>query len=358
MNAITRRVDAAAARPIDLPVIDARAALETRKLARLRDPLSLATGIGDVTLSLADPGLMRDWSGPLARIDLLCAERPATLWLPDDVLLASLQGAYPMLDDSALDAADRALLVDALENDLLDRLSQAVRAEISVVAVSRDVALDGMCDFVFAARVSGAETPLPAGLTCHALERERITAAFLATPIRRQPVDGLTTTIAFRCGRTSLSLSEFALLEPGCGITLDDTTLSFQKIVAVVAERFAQTCTWTTIKPVLDGLLLRPLDATTFLYSTDARVTDQSADPNQPARSGSVDEVPVQIVFELGRMETPLAELETLQAGYVFELGKPLGQSVDILANGKRVGTGELVRVGEAIGVRVSKLAR
>ena len=87
-------------------------------------------------------------------------------------------------------------------------------------------------------------------------------------------------------------------------------------------------------------------------------MTDQSADPNQPARSGSIDEVPVQIVFELGRMETPLAELETLQAGYVFELGKPLGQSVDILANGKRVGTGELVRVGEAIGVRVSKLAR
>jgi len=358
MNAIARRVDAGAARPIDLPPIDARAARESRKLARLRDPLGLGTGIGDVTLSLADPGMMRGWNGPLARIDLLCAERPATLWLPDDVLLASLQGAYPMLDDSALDAADRALLVDALENDLLDRLSHAVRAEISVVAVSRDAPVDRACDFVFSMQISGAEMPLPAGLICHALERERITAAFLATPIRRQPVEGLTTSIAFRCGRTSLSLSEFALLEPGCGITLDDTTLSFQKIVAVVAERFAQTCTWTTIKPALDGPLLRPLDATTFLYSTDARVTDQSADPNQPARSGSIDEVPVQIVFELGRMETPLAELETLQAGYVFELGKPLGQSVDILANGKRVGTGELVRVGEAIGVRVSKLAR
>ncbi len=358
MNAIARLTDPAAATPLTLPVLDSRAAIEARKLARPRDALTITTGIGEIDLAVAQTSSVEEWRGPWARIDLLCAERPATLWLPDDVLMASLQGAYPLLDDTALDPADRALLLDALENDLLDRLSHAARAEISVVAISRDAPPDDSGDFVFAIRVAGAENPMPVMLACHPVERERITSALLAAPIRREPIADLTTTIAFRCGHTSLRLSEFAILEPGCGITLDDTTLSFQKIVAVVAERFAQTCTWTTIKPALDGPLLRPLDATTLLYSTDARVTDPAQKPNQPARSGTVDEVPVQLVFELGRMEIQLAELETLQAGYVFELGKPLGQSVDILANGKRVGTGELVRVGEAIGVRVSKLSR
>jgi type III secretion protein Q len=63
-------------------------------------------------------------------------------------------------------------------------------------------------------------------------------------------------------------------------------------------------------------------------------------------------------VFELGRTEVPVAGLETLQAGYVFDLSKPLSQSVDILANGRRVGSGELVRLGDSIGVRVTRLIR
>jgi type III secretion protein Q len=42
----------------------------------------------------------------------------------------------------------------------------------------------------------------------------------------------------------------------------------------------------------------------------------------------------------------------------VFDLSKPLSQSVDILANGRRVGSGELVRLGDSIGVRVTRLIR
>ncbi|MGY6646320.1 MAG: type III secretion system cytoplasmic ring protein SctQ [Salinarimonas sp.] len=363
MNAPFRRIDPALAQPLELPSLSAREVGDWRRLARNRANPQFETGIGRIVLALADPAALAAWEGGWTRLDLLCADRAASLWLPDDIVTAMLRGAHPMLDDTALSTADRALLIDALENDLIDAFSHAIRAEIAVVAAERGLSINMRPAFIFEAAAADAAAGqggarFPIALDCHAIEREQLVAALIAGPITRTPFAELTTSIAFRCGCTRLTLAEFATLETGCGISLDDTTLSFQKIVAITAERFAQTCNWKTIKPTLDGPLLRPLDATTLAYSMDARVTEQHEKPEQAAPTGSIDEIPVQLVFELGRLEIPLSELESLTSGYVFELGKPLSQSVDIIANGRRVGTGELVRLGEAIGVRVSKLAR
>lgn len=68
-----------------------------------------------------------------------------------------------------------------------------------------------------------------------------------------------------------------------------------------------------------------------------------------PARS-----LPVQVEFELGRTEMSIGELADLQPGYVFPLATPLeGASVTIRANGRIAGRGELVAVGETLGVRL-----
>ena len=363
MNAPLKRIDPARAEILDLPMLSPREAADQCRIARNRALPQFETGIGRIALAIAEPAALAAWEGAWTRLDLLCADRAASIWLPDDIVTAMLRGAHPMVDDTALSTADRALLIDALENELIDAFSHAIRADIAIVSAERGLTINIRPDFVFEASGAGEAAGqnaarFPIALNCHAIEREHLVAALIAGPITRAPFEGLTTSVAFRCGWTRLTLAEFASIEPGCGISLDDTTLSFQKIVAITAERFAQTCNWKTIKPTLDGPLLRPVDAITLPYSTDARVTEQPQQPQETAPTGSIDEIPVQLVFELGRVELPLAELESLNSGYVFDLGKPLSQSVDIIANGRRVGTGELVRLGEAIGVRVSKLAR
>jgi type III secretion protein Q len=344
--------------PLELVSLTNAEAVEARKLSRSRRPLQIRTEIGDVALRLAGFDALAAWAGTWCRLDLVCADREATLWLPLDLVDAIVQGNHPDIDVAALRPADRALIVDAIENDLIDRLSHAARAEIAVVAATPLSEIDEPVDLVFQATPQAGGDSIPIGLSCHPVERERIVNAFLACPVTREPMPELKTAVAFRCGHTTISLTEFAELEVGCGISLDDTTLSFQKIVAVVAERFVQTCNWQTIKPVLDGSLLRKVDPTTLYYTANALVNDQPKNAAQGGPTASVGEVPVHLVFELGRTEMPVSQLETLQAGYVFDLGKPLSQSVDILANGHRVGTGELVRLGEAIGVRVSRLVR
>lgn len=343
---------------LELPALTNAQAIETRHLSRGREPIKLATEIGDVSIRLAGREALDAWAGSWCRLELLCADRTATLWLPNDLISAIIQGNHPDIDLGELQPTDRALILDALENELLDRLSRAARAEIAIIAATTFETLDDPVAFVFELQPAGGGEAFPAALQCHDVERERIIRALLSAPLLRTPFPEITTQIAFRCGYTVISLNEFAELEVGCGISLDDTTLNFQKIVTVVAERFVQSCNWQTVNPVLDGALLREACATTLYYTANALVNDQSRNAGQGGPTASVGEVPVHLVFELGRTEIPLSELEALQAGYVFELGKPLSQSVDILANGHRVGTGELVRLGETIGVRVSRLVR
>ncbi len=64
--------------------------------------------------------------------------------------------------------------------------------------------------------------------------------------------------------------------------------------------------------------------------------------------------LPVSLDFELGQVSVTVAELQRLQAGYVFELPQPIeGASVTIRANDQAIGRGELVAAGDTLGVRV-----
>jgi type III secretion system YscQ/HrcQ family protein len=74
------------------------------------------------------------------------------------------------------------------------------------------------------------------------------------------------------------------------------------------------------------------------------------ATPPAVANIGDL-EVPVQ--FDLGSSTARIGALETMQAGFVFELDRSIADGVTIAVNGAAIGRGELVRVGDRFGVRV-----
>ena len=69
-----------------------------------------------------------------------------------------------------------------------------------------------------------------------------------------------------------------------------------------------------------------------------------------------LDDLPVRLVFELGRVELSLGELQRLAPGALVPLGRPLEEPLDIMANGRRLGRGTLVQIGESLGVRIVSL--
>lgn len=80
----------------------------------------------------------------------------------------------------------------------------------------------------------------------------------------------------------------------------------------------------------------------------------------QPARAhdSAFDDVPVMLRFELGQWQAPLSEVAQLTPGAVIDLGQRIdGQSIAMWAGQRCIGRGQLVAIGERLGVRVLSLA-
>lgn len=69
-----------------------------------------------------------------------------------------------------------------------------------------------------------------------------------------------------------------------------------------------------------------------------------------------LEKLPVKIVFELGESRITLSELQQFQAGYIFETERSTASPVIVKANGKPIGSGEIMKIGNRIGVRLLEL--
>ncbi len=112
--------------------------------------------------------------------------------------------------------------------------------------------------------------------------------------------------------------------------------------------------------------------AAASLADSSLTLTEQLHDPKESSmdadnstnhtrseiEDSELDDLPVKLVFEIGRCEMTLGELRGLGPGHAFALGRDPEQSVDIVTGGRRIGSGQLVRIGERIGVRVLRLGQ
>ncbi len=80
---------------------------------------------------------------------------------------------------------------------------------------------------------------------------------------------------------------------------------------------------------------------TTVVYATDIDL---------------IKDVPMEITVELGRASKRISEILDFGIGSVVELDKLVGESLDVLANGKIIAKGEVVVVDENYGIRITEI--
>ncbi|WP_157188272.1 type III secretion system cytoplasmic ring protein SctQ [Nitratireductor pacificus] len=153
-------------------------------------------------------------------------------------------------------------------------------------------------------------------------------------------------------GAARISAGEMRALLPGDVVLVDDTAGEAATGLLIVADH-----------------LLAPVDRTDagirlgapLNLAIGSRWEWIMEDKISPATGRDVEDVdfdgvPVALVFELGRKTMPLGELADLAPGTVVPLAEASGTGVDVIANGKRIGRGEIVRIGEAMGVRLVRI--
>ena len=78
---------------------------------------------------------------------------------------------------------------------------------------------------------------------------------------------------------------------------------------------------------------------------------------NLPAMVSPKD-MAVTVTVEVGRLKMSVKKLTELQQGNYLELDLPPESGVDLIVNGQCVGKGELLKMGETLGVRILDLIK
>lgn len=82
------------------------------------------------------------------------------------------------------------------------------------------------------------------------------------------------------------------------------------------------------------------------------------AAPAVPVDLDLLADVDLSVTVELGRVRLKVRDLLRLGEGSVLELNRAAGAPVDVLVNGSVVARGEVVVVGDELGVRVTELLK
>lgn len=161
-------------------------------------------------------------------------------------------------------------------------------------------------------------------------------------PVARHPLPTLQLGLGLQRGWQTLSLGELRSLRPGDVLMLDCPAAA-DGLLVLAGHRQAR------FKRQQSGLQL--LEALQPINPTMENAMGQDAD------DGQLDDVPLTVVCQIGSLELPLGQLRELGEGSVLALPDADVQQVELLVNGRCVGRGELVAIGDGLGVRLTRFA-
>ncbi len=73
---------------------------------------------------------------------------------------------------------------------------------------------------------------------------------------------------------------------------------------------------------------------------------------------GLLRDVEVELTLEIGRRRMKISEVVKLGPGRTVELDKVAGEPLELLVNGRLIGRGEAVVVGEHYGIRITEIVK
>ncbi len=294
-------------------------------------------------------------------LDLTVGGEAAFLLVPPGLLAAaSLPGASPA--GANPDAELAALQLEAALAEVLSDLEGQLGIGVAIKALrpwrgeAPRLADSGLADVLGVGVSCGGHAfacllhagPFALAKVVAAAPRRR--GPVLGHPVPGHPLlDGSMPILAcVRAGTSEVRYADLLSLRPGDALLIEDCGLRDGRVLVVVGECWAAGGHQVLGAVQLDS---RPGPrGAGFLRRW--YMTDGSYDP----ADADVAELRVTLVFEFGRRMASLAEVAAFGPGSVLETGGGPDQSVDVLANGRRIGRGTVVLVGGAFAVQLHSI--
>ncbi|WP_434563141.1 type III secretion system cytoplasmic ring protein SctQ [Pseudomonas sp. Z5-35] len=280
---------------------------------------------------------------PLLDIHLSLGDHPLVLQLPTPALELLGLADYPL---EHLQRLPGALLLELALLSLIEPLEQLTGQSLRVMD-PEDVA-DSPPVLSLMLQVEVAQhSPwaVPLHMSAHAA---RLIAELLdqyAAPAT-QPLAALYLPLAVEGGEAWLSVAELRSLRPGDVLMLEDWPEAQVRLVLGAHRQARAERDGETLK------LLEKLTAVNFLKEHPMSVTTVGSDLDT-ALDTTLDDLPLKLVCQVGSVDLSLAQLRELGAGSLVQLAPQMHAGVDLMVNGRRVGQGQLVKIGDGLGVRL-----
>lgn len=157
--------------------------------------------------------------------------------------------------------------------------------------------------------------------------------------------------IAIRAGTASLTAAQLKSLRIGDGVVL--AVGAEETWFVVVGEKYLAPVSPRDGGFELTGpLLVEPRGPMRHMMDTERH--EDAAD--DVSGVGEIGDIPIKIVFNAGRLTVPMAELENIDVGHIFEMDRPEESSVEIVAQGVVIGHGKILRVNGLTAVQVTSI--
>ena len=270
---------------------------------------------------------------------LLLGRAPVRLRLSAAALEQVLVPLALKFDVQLLPALPRALLLELAVLDLIERLEPLLAQPLQLLEAPQDqqpYALHLALELTFANQPAmHAQLDLSEGaavLVAQWLDQH--------AQLEPDPLPDLRQTLAVVAGQQHLSLGELRSLRPGDVLMLEPGP----GLLLELAGRLQARCQY-------QGEVLRLQEALQApLLHMENTMTDVDA-------AAALDDLPLKLVCQVGSLELTLAQLRELGAGSLLQLNTPGVDNVDLMVNGRRVGQGQLVKIGDGLGVRLLSFA-
>lgn len=337
-----------AVRLYDPPRLTRGQAVDANAVARRCTPVPVRIGGLEIEAPLAiTPVLAPSDAGDIAITLRLGAGRLV-------LLVPALLVEQALADIAGLPAAElepelTALLLEAAASDVLPALEAAAGEPIAIESVGPASTPAAAPAFRCAVTIRHAFAETALHLAADAAARPALRRVIDAAPALPAPCADLPVPLTVRIGAVRLALAELRGLDPG-DVVFPDVACPPGEALVVYGEGWSHAAKHDRGTVTVAGPR-RPL----ALQDGGGWMADPDSDAALPPAE-RLGELPVTLVFELGRSELPLAAVQGLAPGAVIPLGRNPGEAVDIVANGRRIGRGEIVRIEDELGVRVVRL--
>lgn len=334
--------------PLKLPVVSRADAAGSLARHAPRAPVTVLDG--PLRIVLAGPSALAPVPGNM-RVSLSWGQDRLALRCPEGLPHQILRALGPELAILDLPPALAGLLLEAALLPALAPWEQTSGRPIAIERMDPDLAPGRPEGLSLVLEDGEARWPLHLSAAALSDGARGATGAILDLwPVEPRPMERFALPATFRLGTTRLGVAALASLRPGDAVLME-TAFGDDRML-VVAE------TWTTpVQREPEGWRLRAAPRRMqILDITEPMMRVDAAGEPETLPLAQLDETPVLLSFDVGRLEIPLGELRRLGPGSLLTPDRAAAEMVRISAHGQLLGFGELVDVEGAVAVRIVRL--